>query len=104
LFGIGTTLASFSSSSFFDNYLIIIPGLLYIGLLVLYFYPILYLHRFAGALKKLLAEGGSKALEEAMRHQKSFWKFAGILTITMAGLVILAMVLSVVLLAIGIFS
>ena len=104
LFGIGTTLASFSSSSFFDNYLIIIPGLLYIGLLVLYFYPILYLHRFAGALKRLLAEGGTQALEDAMRHQKSFWKFAGILTITMAGLMILAMVLSVVLLAIGIFS
>jgi len=110
LFGIGTTLASiFGSgrsgrSGLFESYLMIIPGLLYGGMLVLYFFPILHLHRFAGSLKRLLAEGGTRALEDAMRHQKSFWKFAGILTAVTAGLVILTMVLSVVLAAAGIFA
>ncbi len=104
LFGIGTTLVSFSTAGLFENYLMIVPGLLYLGMLVLYFFPILYLHRFAGSLKQLLAEGGTRALEDAMRHQKSFWKFAGIVSAVTIGLVILVMVLSVILIASEIFG
>lgn len=104
LFGIGTTLAAFPTSGLFENYIMIVPGLIYVGMLVFYFFPILYLHRFAGSLKQLLAEGGTQALEDAMRHQKSFWKFAGILSAVTIGLAIIAMVLSVVLVAAGIFG
>lgn len=104
LFGIGTTLVSLSTAGLFENYLMIVPGLLYLGMLVLYFFPILYLHRFAGSLKQLLAEGGIRALEDAMRHQKSFWKFAGIMSAVTIGLAILVMVLSVILIASEIFG
>ncbi len=104
LFGVGLTLASIFGFGLIENFIMIIPGLLYVGMLALYFFPILYLHRFAGSLKQLLAEGGTRALEDAMRHQKSFWKFAGIMSAVTIGLAILVMVLSVILIASEIFG
>lgn len=57
-------------------------GVLYVVMGLLYFYPSRYLARYAGAITRTL-DGPSRtsALEEALRWQKSFWKFAGILTL-----------------------
>ena len=67
-------------------------GVVYIGVAVFGFFPVLYLHRYAVSLKRLLAEGGTKTLEEAMRHQRSFWKFIGIVYAVILGLVALGLV------------
>jgi hypothetical protein len=56
-------------------------GFLYLGLACLYIVPGVFLHRFAGALAQLKATGLSSALEDAMRHQKSFWRFVGVMSI-----------------------
>ena len=56
---------------------------LYIVLAVFYIFPSLYLYRYAGSIKLLLSGYGVHALEEALGHQKSFWKLVGILTAVM---------------------
>jgi hypothetical protein len=56
---------------------------LYILLAVFYISPSLYLYRYAGSIKLLLSGYGVHALEEALGHQKSFWKLVGILTAVM---------------------
>ena len=54
----------------------ILIGLAYMGLAVLYFLPALYLYRFAEAIKRLPALDGASGMEEALRHQELFWRFA----------------------------
>lgn len=50
---------------------------------LLYLVPAWYLSRYAGALGAFLQGGGAADLEAALGHQKSFWKFVGILTLIM---------------------
>lgn len=57
-------------------------GLLYLALAVLYVFPSLYLARYAKSIGQAVdARSKAHAVEQALRHQKSFWKFAGILTL-----------------------
>lgn len=66
--------------------------LLLVGLL--YAPPALYLARCAQAIRRLQAGGGLPALEDALRSQKSFWKYLGILVlvvIVVYGLALLAL-------------
>ncbi|HUF18392.1 MAG TPA: type II secretion system protein GspG [Thermoanaerobaculia bacterium] len=62
----------------------LIVGLLYFLLALLYIFPSLYLSRYATAIGRALRPGPkSSAVEEALGHQKSFWKFAGIMALVM---------------------
>src|SRR5690348_11359046 len=54
-------------------------GVFYLLFVLLYFFPCLYLLRYANAIARIPAEG-QRAMEEALVKQKSFWKFVGILT------------------------
>ncbi|HEX7965514.1 MAG TPA: hypothetical protein VF651_07330 [Gammaproteobacteria bacterium] len=63
-------------------------GLLYIVLAVIYLMPCLYLLRYAKAIS-LIPSVGQGALEDALKNQKAFWKFAGILMIVMLCLYVL---------------
>lgn len=54
-------------------------GVFYLLFVLLYFFPCLYLLRYANAIARIPADG-QRALEEALVKQKSFWKFVGILT------------------------
>jgi hypothetical protein len=48
---------------------------------ILYFFPSLFLFKFASSIGRLLDGGGAIEMEEALSNQKSFWKFIGILVI-----------------------
>jgi hypothetical protein len=48
---------------------------------LLYFFPSLFLFKFASSIGRLLNGGGSDEMEETLSNQKSFWKFVGILTV-----------------------
>ncbi len=61
-------------------------GAIYIPLAFLYIYPALKLWGFSSAIGRLLASRSTMDLESALGQQKSFWKFAGILTIIMIAL------------------
>jgi hypothetical protein len=54
-------------------------GVVYIAFAVIYIFTSLYLYRYAASIKLLMSGYGVHALEEALGHQKSFWKLVGIL-------------------------
>ncbi|MCI5222927.1 MAG: hypothetical protein D3924_09705 [Candidatus Electrothrix sp. AR4] len=59
----------------------------------LYLLPSLYLFKFASSLNDLFEGGGARELEEALAHQKAFWKFVGILTLIVFALVLVGICL-----------
>lgn len=66
--------------------------LMYIPMGVLYFFPSLFLFRYASRINALWANRSVRQLEDALEAQKSFWKFVGIL-------MLVAMVLYVLIIA-----
>jgi hypothetical protein len=56
-------------------------GILYILMsLVFYVFPALYLYRYAKAIAGIGAGEGA-AFEDALKQQKSFWKYVGVFTL-----------------------
>jgi len=55
-------------------------ALVYLAMALFYIAPGLYLARYATAIRLLKVESESLRLEDALKHQKSFWRFVGILT------------------------
>ena len=56
-------------------------AVVYLALGGLYLFPAYFLHQFASAIRNLDQGGGDVAMEEALRSQKSFWRFVGIMTL-----------------------
>ena len=56
-------------------------GFFYILLAFVYIAPGIFLSRFAGAISLLDKTRSPQALEDALRNQKSFWRYVGILMI-----------------------
>jgi len=56
-------------------------ALLYIVLALVYLAPGTYLYRYANAIARLGVHANAGALEDALKHQKSFWRFIGIVTV-----------------------
>nr|WP_068886579.1 DUF5362 family protein [Pedobacter panaciterrae] len=63
---------------------------------LLYFYPSLLMFKYANAAKQAVLFGDQPALSEAMSKMKSFFKFWGIITITILGLYIISFLLGIV--------
>jgi hypothetical protein len=55
-------------------------AVVYVMMALVYLAPGTYLFRYASAIARLRANADAKALEDALKHQKSFWRFAGIVT------------------------
>jgi type II secretory pathway pseudopilin PulG len=67
-----------------EGALLIGLGLLYALFALLYIIPSLYLFRYANAIRDAIAAPSkAPAIERALEHQKSFWKFAGIMALIM---------------------
>jgi hypothetical protein len=66
-------------------------GSFYLMLACLYIAPGVFLHRYAVAIKQLKAACTPEALEDALKHQRSFWRFVGILSAV--GLVLSSLIL-----------
>jgi hypothetical protein len=56
-------------------------GLLYGVIGLIYVVPSLHLFRYAKAIGRLLEGGRGPALEEALGHQRAFWRLVGILVL-----------------------
>lgn len=67
-------------------------GAVYVPLALVYIYPAVKLWSYGSSIGRLSASTATADLEDALRHQKSFWKYCGILTIVMIGLYILAII------------
>jgi len=66
-------------------------GVIYLVMGVLYFMPSLYLHKYAGAITQAQASQSSADVLAALKYQKSFWKFAGILVLLMLVFMLIGM-------------
>ncbi len=53
----------------------------YILMAFLYVFPGIYMYRYGTAIGHLQEGGGVPALEDAMRQQRSFWRFVGIMAL-----------------------
>ena len=69
-------------------------GIVYLLMVLLYFFPCLYLLHYANAIARIPADG-QRALEEALVKQKTFWKFIGILTAVVLVLELVVLVISI---------
>lgn len=57
-------------------------GVIYLVFAVIYIFPALRLWKYASSIAALLATGSVANLEDALNQQRSFWKFIGILMLT----------------------
>jgi hypothetical protein len=94
--GIAGGLAATGSTSPFRGVPGVVSGFLYLLMSCLYVAPGVFLHRYAGAIKKLMAARTASALEDALKHQKSFWRYVGILSIIALAFLVLVFVLGTV--------
>ncbi|MCU0385065.1 MAG: DUF5362 family protein [Flavihumibacter sp.] len=67
-------------------------SLVYIALAALYFFPCLYLYRFAAGMQAALQAGEPVQLQTSFRNLKSCFRFIGILTIILMSIYLLAIV------------
>lgn len=61
----------------------VMVGVFYLIFAGIYAVPPVYLSRYASAITQLLEQGSAQYFEDALLHQKSFWKFLGIVAIIM---------------------
>ena len=59
----------------------IFVGVFYLAFSLLIFFPSLWLHKYAGAISQSERSRNMSDIVAALRYQKSFWKFMGILTL-----------------------
>jgi hypothetical protein len=71
-------------------------GLVYVVFGAIYIAPSIFLGRYAGSIARLVVDGSMESLGEAMGHQKSFWKFVGLLTAILLGLYAVILVIALV--------
>lgn len=79
-----------------------VVGLFYLLMAFLYTVPGVFLHRYAVAIRQLRATPTVGALEDALKHQKSFWRYVGILSAVAVAIVAIGVVLAIVFFIIGI--
>ena len=70
-------------------------GLAYVPLALLYVYPGIKLWRYGNAIARLTTSRSTSDLEEALGHQKSFWKFAGIASLVLIVVYVIGIVVVV---------
>lgn len=56
-------------------------GLIYLVMAAFYIYPCIKLHKYAKAIKSLVQTQSSSDLEDALEHQRGFWKFIGVIAL-----------------------
>jgi hypothetical protein len=71
-------------------------ALIYLALALLYVAPGVFLSRYASAIGRLAKDGSVSTLEDALQHQRSFWRYAGILTLVGLVLAVLVIILAIV--------
>lgn len=67
----------------------------YLLMALLYLFPALYLWRYGSAIRRI-GRGNTAAMEEALEHQASFWRFAGIAAAIVMVIYVVVIVLAIV--------
>ncbi len=97
IFMLGASVMSSRFGSTFGGVPAAVVGLVYVVLGALYIIPAVFLFRYAAGIQKALTVDLMSGVEEALRSQKSFWRFVGILMVIM--LILWVVVLAFIILA-----
>ena len=73
----------------------------YIGMALLYFFPCLFLYRFATHMKKALAGGEQEILNKSFQNLKAMFRFVGILTIIILTIYAIILLMAIIMGATG---
>jgi hypothetical protein len=87
LLGISSELAPFGGAAFGGAYLL---------MALLYLFPALYLWRYGRAIRRI-GRGNVAAMEDALEHQASFWRFVGIMGAVVIVIYLIVIVIGIVL-------
>jgi hypothetical protein len=78
--------ATFALGTFADVGPAGLISLIYVVVAAVYVFASLHLWRYRSAIKLMQQGYGVHALADALRHQKSFWKLIGIISVIFVGL------------------
>lgn len=81
ILGFGPVQQQMQGEQAMSAFMFMVMGGMYILMAILYFFPSLFLFKYASSIGRLLDSGGSEEMETALQHQKSFWRFAGIFSL-----------------------
>jgi uncharacterized membrane protein len=72
-----------------------VTAVMYLAIALLYVAPGVFLSRYASAIGRLAQDRSVAALEDALEHQRSFWRYAGTLTLigTVLGILIIVLLI-----------
>ncbi|MFC4699702.1 hypothetical protein ACFO4O_05985 [Glaciecola siphonariae] len=79
----------------------IFVGIMYIVLAAIFFLPPLFLFRYGKSISKAESSKNYVDIVDALTHQKSFWKFIGIIVVIYLVIFILSIALAIILPAIN---
>ncbi|MCL1993654.1 MAG: hypothetical protein FWG66_11985 [Spirochaetes bacterium] len=94
VFSIGILVAS-GFTYVYDDYGLEFMGLAFALLGAVFFFPARYVYRFGTKIRKYRFSKKDGDMESALKNNKSFWKFAGILCIVFLALIPLFLVLAI---------
>jgi hypothetical protein len=84
LFGLGMIILQFEGLG--NGIQVVVMGIFYILMAVLYFFPAMYLYRCATASAEAIENLNDDTLEDGLENLKSLFRFTGILTIIVLSL------------------
>jgi hypothetical protein len=79
-----------------------VMGVIYLAIGALHIPPGIFLRRYAKAIEELKSSRRTAALEEVLKHQKSFWRFVGITAVAYLVLMALMVLAGVAILVMGV--
>jgi hypothetical protein len=97
----GSAPAFMGAPSGMNPIMLVFPGLLYLAISALYIAPGIFLSRFATGIKDLQDNPQDFALEDLLKHQKSFWRYIGILSLIAVVLMVVIIVFAIAMGVIG---
>ena len=92
------------STASFQGPMMMVLALFYLLLAAFYIYPSLKLWQYGSHIEALLASGSSADLASALHCQRAFWKYVGIMIITIFSLYLLAIIAGVAFAVLGVRS
>lgn len=79
----------------------LVLGMVYLVMALVYFFPVLFLFRYASAIASIRGGDEVAGVERALHAQKSFWRFVGILALIVLVLYVLIFGLLLVMAVLG---
>jgi hypothetical protein len=95
LVGLDSSTSPFGSGSMPSGMAFLLGPVYVVIALLLYTVPGIFLFRYASAIKALKLTPSAPALEDALRNQKTFWRYLGIMAIVMLAIFVLAVMAAI---------